>query len=116
MADDEIEHELGLSAKERMGQARRQLCRRVCAALVSGMAATDCDLTMMAIRIGKSEAGIREAINRLMDGQSISLNLVSDLFFAMGLELTLNLQRGVLAVEGTEAGKPREEATTTDQS
>lgn len=110
MPDDEFEHELAHSAKEQMDRARRKLCRKVCAALVHGMAATDSDLTLMAIRIGKSEVQLREAINRLMDGHSISLSLVSDLFFSAGLELTFGLEK-ILA-----EAPPREEAQTTDQS
>ena len=110
MSDDEIEHELGHSAKEQMDRVRRKLCRKVCAALVHGMAMTDSDLTLMAIRIGKSEARLREAINRLMDGQSISLNLVSDLFFSAGLELTFGLEKIL------PEAPPCEEAPSTDQS
>jgi hypothetical protein len=109
--DDEIEHELGHSAKDQRDRARRKLCRKVCATLIHGMGVTDSDFTLMAIRIGKSEAGLREAVARLMDGQSISLNLLSDLFFSMGLELTFGLEKFLI-----EVAQQGEKEPTTDQS
>lgn len=86
------------SAQLRLEQARRRLCRNVAAALIGGMAFTDSDICLMAIRMGTAEVGVRRLINRLIDGKSISLDRVSDLFLSMGLELRLELEKTTLGV------------------
>ena len=93
MTDEDTANALGHTAKEELDRTRRRLSRQVGAALLSGMAATDANIWQMAIKIGQSENWVRERVDRLVDGKSIPLNHVSDLFFSMGLDVGLSLSR-----------------------
>ena len=79
-------------AEETFSQARRALSRRVAAELVKCMAETDSDFAFMAVRLGKDEQWVRAHLYGLIDGQSRSLDVVSDLALAMGATWAVSVQ------------------------
>lgn len=81
-------------------RARRKLCRRIAACLVSAMAETDTGFEQIAGRLSVSEEVVRRWFNRMLDGTATDLNTVSDLSYAMDCEFTFSLEK----IPGIEVG------------
>ena len=72
---------------------RRQLRRRVAAAIVTAMAESDCDFKKMSSRCGRSEKSIRQTLHALIEGKEVpgEIEYFSDVLLSMGYEPVLNL-------------------------
>ncbi len=72
--------------------ARARLCRRIAAAIISGMAETDSSVETIARRLGENPEAIKSRLDALIAGRSIKLGHVSDMCFAMGCELEMKIR------------------------
>ena len=72
--------------REVFDAACRRLCRRIAAAIIRLMADTDTDVETIAARLGESPENVQRRLDRLIRGQAITLNEVSDLAFSMAAE------------------------------
>ncbi len=70
---------------------RERTCRRVAAAIITAMAETDTGIDVIAARLGKKSEAIKVLIDRLIAGQSASLDKISEILWAMGCELAFSL-------------------------
>jgi len=77
--------------KEVLERARRVLCRRMGACVVSAMADTDTDFATIAARLSTSERVVSGWLDTLISGSAISLDKISDLLFAMGAEMEFSI-------------------------
>lgn len=77
--------------QEELDRARRTTCRRVASAIVKAMAETDTSRKQIGDRVGGEPDDILAVVIRLTDGEPVALDKVSDIFVAMGVELTMSL-------------------------
>ncbi len=73
--------------------ARRRLKRRVAAMIIRAMADEDCSFEVIAERLGDDPLRLRLFVHELIEGRGNSLNEVSDLCLAMGVEPQFSITR-----------------------
>ena len=79
--------------KEQLDRACRALCRRVASAIIHAMAETDTSVTTIAYRLGKEAHEIQKQIDMLICGESLTLENISDILFALDCEVHFSLVR-----------------------
>ena len=94
----------GRVPKKTLHRARRTLCRRIGAAVVSAMAETDTDFATIDMRLGQRPGTAKQWLDGLIAGTEKRLNVVSDLFHSMNCEITLSLRP--LPEDGEESEPP----------
>lgn len=85
---------------EELETARRMLCRRLAASLAIAMAETDIGLAEIDARCRLTAGTSQNWLLRLLDGDSIDLDAISDVFLACGCLLKFSLVRGQPEVTG----------------